>query len=91
MNKELLDLYSDYLLVTDRYATATGLSAILDGKISHDKITRFLREEAYDSKTFWAMAKPKVREIENAQGAVVIDDTLSEKPCSEENELISWH
>ena len=41
MDRELLDLYSDYLLVTDRHATATGLSAILDGKISHDKITRF--------------------------------------------------
>jgi len=91
MNKELLDLYSDYLLVTDRYATATGLSAILDGKVSHDKITRFLHEEEYDSKTLWAIVKSKVRGIENAQGVVVVDDTLSETPYSEENELISWH
>lgn len=34
--------YNDYLIVTDRYATATGLSSILEGKISHDKITRYL-------------------------------------------------
>ena len=91
MNNNLLDLYSDYLIVTDRYATATGLSSILEGKISHDKVTRFLREEAYDSKALWKIVKPKVREIENEQGAIVVDDTLSEKPHSEETELISWH
>lgn len=91
MNKDLLDLYSDYLIVTDRYATATGLSSILEGKISHDKITRFLHEETYDSKVLWKIVKPKVREIENEQGAIVVDDTLSEKPHSEETELISWH
>ena len=91
MNKELLDLYSDYLIVTDRYATATGLSSILGGKISHDKITRFLDEEEYDSKTLWKIVKPKVKEIENSQGAILFDDTLSEKPYTEENELINWH
>lgn len=91
MNKELLDLYSDYLIVTDRYATATGLSSILEGKLSHDKITRFLHEETYDSKTLWKIVKPKVREIENQHGCILVDDTLSEKPYSEETELISWH
>lgn len=91
MKVELLDLYSDYLLVTDRYATATGLSAILDGKISHDKITRFLNEEEFDSKTLWKIVKPKLREIEKNEGAVLFDDTLSEKPHSEENEVINWH
>jgi len=91
MNGELLDLYSDYLLVTDRYATATGLSAILDGRISHDKITRFLNEEELDSKALWKIVKPKVREIENDNGSIVFDDTLSEKPYSEENDLIAWH
>lgn len=91
MNIELLDLYSDYLLITDRYATATDLSAILDGRISHDKITRFLNEEEFDSKTLWKVVKPKLREIENDGAAIVFDDTLSEKPHSEENDLVSWH
>lgn len=91
MNIELLDLYSDYLLVTDRYATATGLSAISGGKISHDKITRFLSEEEFDSKTLWKIVKPKVRELENEQGVILFDDTLSEKPYTEENELVNWH
>ena len=91
MNTELLDLYSDYLLVTDRYATATGLSAITDGRISHDKITRFLNEEELDSKALWKIVKLKVRELENDEGAILFDDTLSEKPYSEENGLVNWH
>ena len=42
MNRERLDLYTDYLLSTFGYATATGLSALVNGQISHDQITRFL-------------------------------------------------
>jgi len=33
MNKEQLDLYTDYLMVTFGYATATGLSNLLDVKL----------------------------------------------------------
>ena len=38
MNKELLDIYTDFLISQNHYATATGLSAMVDGEISHDKI-----------------------------------------------------
>lgn len=43
MNKKLLDLYSDYLISQGYYATATGLASILDGEVSHDQVSRFLR------------------------------------------------
>ncbi|NDD58826.1 MAG: hypothetical protein EBZ47_06205 [Chlamydiae bacterium] len=46
----LLDIYSDYLISQYGYATATGLSSMLDGKISHDKITRFLNTGSNTSK-----------------------------------------
>ena len=36
-----LDLYSDYLIVQNKYATSTGLSEMLNGAISHDKVTNF--------------------------------------------------
>ena len=39
MKKPDLDLYTDYLLSTFGAATATGLSAMLDGDVSHDQIT----------------------------------------------------
>ena len=38
----LLDLYTDYVLVTPTYSTATGLSSVTDNKVSHDQVTRLL-------------------------------------------------
>jgi hypothetical protein len=42
MKKANLDLYTDYLLSTFGAATATGLSAMVNGDVSHDQITRFI-------------------------------------------------
>ena len=42
MKREELELYTDYLISGSGFATATGLSEMLDGEISHDKVTRFL-------------------------------------------------
>jgi len=41
-NGKLLDLYSDYLISAWGQTTATGLSSLLDGEVSHDQIQRFL-------------------------------------------------
>ena len=51
MNKQLLDLYSDYLISSFNQTTATGLSKLLDGSVSHDKISRFLAERKYGACT----------------------------------------
>lgn len=40
----VFDLYSDYLLVNQGQTTATGLSALVEGKLSHDAITRSLHQ-----------------------------------------------
>jgi len=53
MKKADLDLYTDYLLSTFGAATATGLSAMVDGDVSHDQITRFLSAQEYTSKDLW--------------------------------------
>ena len=42
---KILDLYTGYLISQNKYATSTGLSSLLEGSISHDKITRFLNRE----------------------------------------------
>jgi DDE superfamily endonuclease len=91
MNKEVLDLYTDYLISSFSYTTATGLSNALDGAISHDKITRFLSEEDYGSKQLWQLVKPIIREIESEEGIIIFDDTIEEKPYTDENSLITWH
>ena len=87
----MLELYTDYLLSSFGAATATGLSATLEGAVSHDRVTRFLSRADYDSKTLWQEVKPMVRAIEDPDGALIFDDTIEEKPYTDENELISWH
>lgn len=91
MNQKQLDLYTDYLSVTFGYATATGLSNMLDGNVSHDAISRFLSEREYTSRDLWKQVKSMVREVETDDGVLIIDDTVEEKPYMDENDLISWH
>jgi uncharacterized protein YrzB (UPF0473 family) len=92
MNKNLLDIYSDYLIAQNHHATATGLTDLLDGEISHDKITRFLNSSDFSSKDLWEHIKPEVRKIEQDNGDVLIlDDTIEEKTYTDENEIVCWH
>ena len=89
--EELLDIYSDYLLYSTRQTTATGLSELLEGNISHDKITRFLSTETLDDKMLWKKVKKLVRAYEEENACLIFDDTIIEKPYMDENEIICWH
>lgn len=91
MNREMLELYSDYLLSSFGSTTATGLSALTSGAVSHDQVTRFLASEDFDAKALWRLVKPLVREVESADGVLIIDDTVEEKPYTDESELVCWH
>ncbi|GBD90061.1 transposase DDE domain protein [bacterium BMS3Abin04] len=91
MNRRLLELYTDYLLSSFSYTTATGLSILSEGKISHDKVTRFLSSEDFTPTKLWKLVKPTVREIESEDGVIIIDDTIEEKPSTDENEIVNWH
>jgi hypothetical protein len=89
---KMLDIYSDYLIAQNQYATAVGLSDLLEGRISHDKITRFLNGKEFGSKELWEHIKPEIRRIEQDTGGVLIlDDTIEEKTYTDENEIICWH
>jgi hypothetical protein len=90
MKKEM-DLYTDYLLSRFGQVTATGLSSLLDGSISHDKITRLLSGQEYGSKDLWQEVKPLVRAHENEDACLIFDDTIISKPYTDENDLICWH
>ena len=91
MNKAVLDLYSDYLISSYDLTPATRLSRILQGAISHDKITRFLAEDIPRSQDFWRMVKPHVRQIQTAEGVMIVDDSIEEKPYTDENDIVCWH
>ena len=91
MIRALLEVYSDYLIISSSQTTATGLSKVLDGQTSHDKITRFLSQKDLTSKDLWKLVKPTVRQCESDDGVLVIDDSIEGKPHSKDNEMICWH
>ena len=76
MDKNMLELYSDFLIASVGLTTATALSAMTDNAISHDKVTRFLSSELLSQDKYWKLIKPIVREIEDDEGVICIDDTI---------------
>ena len=91
MDIKLLELYSDYIISSFGQITATGLSRALEGRVSHDKITRFLSKEDLDSKKLWKLVKPVIREHEKEDGVLIVDDTIEKKPHTQESDLVCWH
>jgi len=89
--QDKLDLYTDFLLTTVHQATATGLSKVVDGAVSHDSITRLLTENEFTSKDLWQSVKPLVRQHETEDGCLIFDDSIIEKSYMDENALICWH
>jgi len=89
--KQMLDLYSDYLLASFSQTSATGLSNLMNGEISHDQVTRFLSQEKKTSRDLWLIAKPFVKKIQSADGVLIVDDSIEEKPYTDENEIVCFH
>jgi hypothetical protein len=59
--------------------------------VSHDQITRFLAGEKRTAADLWRIVKPYVRQIEQDAGVLIIDDSIAQKPYTDENEIICWH
>src|SRR5512147_2638152 len=91
MNQELLELYTDYLISTFGAATATGVSEMVGEAISHDRVTRFLSKREDTARDLWLPVKQVVREVAHDDAVLIFDDTIQEKPWTDESELICWH
>src|SRR3972149_10797657 len=91
MKRNILDLYSDYLISSFGPTTATGLAELMEGAISHDQVTRILSSPKMTSKEGWRLVKPQVRQVEREDGFIIVDDSIVEKPYTDENEIICWH
>lgn len=87
----IFDLYSDYLIVNQGQCNCTSLSALLDGELSHDKITRSLNSADYGSRELWTVVKPFAHQIASPEGVICFDDTIEEKAYMDESDLICWH
>ena len=82
----IAEIYSDYLI------GSFGLSNLLNGEISHDKITRFLSSTLKTSQDLWQFVKPIIRQIESDNSCLIIDDSIDdsieEKPYTDKNAII---
>ena len=91
-----VDIYTDYLISSTGQASATGLSRLYEGAISHDQVTRMLAKEYLDSTDLWSKAKPLVRRAQQARkqeefAVLIVDDTIIEKPHTDESALITTY
>ena len=50
-----------------------------------------MSQEDWDSKKLWLLVKPVLRKYEEDDGVVIFDDSIEEKPYTQENDLICWH
>lgn len=94
MDKTMLETYSDYLIASTGSTTATGLSRLVGGSLSHDQVTRFLASSRNDSAMLWSLVKPTVRQLQaqaGDEGVIIFDDTIIEKPYTDENAIVCWH
>jgi hypothetical protein len=90
-NKELLDLYSDYLISSFGQTTGTGMAELLGRSLSHDRIQRFLSKQDFTSADLWEVVKPHVRAVQQPEGVIIVDDSIAEKPYTDENDIVCWH
>ena len=92
----ILDPYAEYLPSSTGPTTATGLSRLLDGTLSHDHVTRWLSQTTYGPADIWRQAKPLIRQAEARRPAgefavLIVDDSVLEKAHTDTNELICTH
>jgi hypothetical protein len=67
------------------------MAGLMRGSVSHDQIQRLLSKEQFGSAELWQIVKAYGRQIEQANGVLIIDDSIAEKPYTDANEIICWH
>jgi hypothetical protein len=87
----IADLYADYLLASFGATTATGVSDLLEGEVSHAQVTRYLAGTKKTATDLWRTVKSLVREVQAAAGGLILDDSSEEKPDTDENDIVCWH
>jgi hypothetical protein len=63
----------------------------LNGDISHARVQRFLTNQTRTSADLWRIVKPHVRAKQSEDGVLLVDDSIAEKPYTDENEIICRH
>jgi putative transposase len=83
--------YINFLLATPDVASATEAARVQPAKPdapAHDAFTRLLHRLEPDPETLWLEARPQVR---LAEGVLVLDDTVLDKPHARHVDLVGRH
>src|SRR5262245_3880729 len=83
--------YIDFLIATPKAASAVEAAAVQPGRPgapAHDAFTRLLHRLEPDPEALWLEARPQVR---LAEGALVLDDTVLDKPHARHIDLVGRH
>jgi hypothetical protein len=89
---EVRNVYVDYVLSGSAQISAVDLSKAVDGRFSHDQVSRMLSSGEVDDKLLYQKSKSflKAREVKGV-ALLSIDDSIAEKPYSEVNGVVNWH
>lgn len=85
------DIYIDYLITQNAQSTATGCAELLDNQVKHDSFTRMLQKGDYDAQFIWSSNKTSIRQAENDDGSLILDNSICHKPHSQVNDIINYH
>lgn len=80
-----LNLYMSYLQATSVRFSALALSEVSPMDMSHDSISRWLKDKKFLSKRIWK----KVKRLISGKGFLVVDDTVVIKNRSGKMEIVS--
>jgi DDE superfamily endonuclease len=83
--------YIDFLIATPKAASAVEAALVQParpGAPAHDAFTRLLHRLEPDPETLWREARPQV---DLAGGALVLDDTVLDKPYARHIDLVGRH
>jgi hypothetical protein len=84
--------YVDYLLSTEGHISAVDLSEAVEGKYSHDSITRMLSGGEIDDKVLYLKGKRFIKQ-KGTEGKVTlsIDDSIVPKPYMQLSSIVNFH
>lgn len=85
-------MYVDYVLSGSAQLSAVDLSEAVDGRFSHDQVSRMLSSGEVNDKTLYLKGKHIIQQrVVKGPVTVSIDDSIQAKPYSEVNGVVNWH
>ena len=67
------------------------LSALVEGKLSHQATTPSLHQLSYGSTQLWQVVRPYIEQIADPNAVLTLDDTLEAEAYMNQHSLIRFH